>query len=385
MAYIEFSAEGTALSAFRDALRRQGIACTAQQIRGGAFFARTAPRNRRRIEKLAESHEITLQIRREHGLRFRLRPYRFRFGVPCGLVLGILFLYWCNATVRSIEIHGNTTVSDTEILHALSELGVARGTPIREIPFTYVEQRMRLSVRDIEWIALRHEGGRLIVDLTQERTPPEIDDSHMPANIIAAVPAQVTAVNVLGGHAVVKAGDAVKAGELLITGVQEDARGLTRYYRAEGEVTGIYQAEFSCEQPFVAELPVRGNTVTEPLLEIFGKRFSLSLTGDPPEGGDWIYEETRRPLTLFGAALPLTLIDCHYTEPAFAITVFSEEEVCAILEESAARYERNFHADDTVISRNATYSKTDLGISLNINYVFEGAIGKSSEIFVKLS
>ena len=385
MAYFDFSAEGGRLSEFRDALRKQKTACRNQQIRGGVFYARTGAGSRRRLLRLAETYDIDLKIRRERGLRYRLLPYRHRFGVLFGMLLGAAFLCWCNATVRSIEIYGNTTISDTEILNALAELGVSRGTPIRGIPFTYVEQRMRLRVRDIEWIALRHEGGRLIVDLTQERKPPEIDDSHMPANIIAAVPAQITSVNVLGGHAAVKAGDTVKAGELLITGVQADARGMTRYYRAAGEVTGIYRETFTCEQPFVAELPVRGNTVTAPVLEIFGKRFSLSLTDDAPAGGDWIYEETRRPLTVFGQPLPMTLIDCLYTEPAYVITAFSEEEARAALAESAARFERNFHADDTVISRKATYSKTNLGISLHINYVFEGSIGKTSEIFVKLS
>ncbi|MBR3268155.1 MAG: sporulation protein YqfD [Oscillospiraceae bacterium] len=385
MAYISFSAEGDSLSVFRDALRKNRISCSLQQIRGGIFYARTAAGNRRRILSLAETHRVRLVILSEHGLRFRLMPYRFRFGVLCGLLLGLMFLYWCNATVRSIEITGNTTISDDEILTALASLGVERGTPVRSIPFTYVEQRMRLNVRDIEWISLRHEGGRLIVDLTEERKPPEIDRSHMPANIIAAVPAQITSVNVLGGHAVKQAGDTVKAGELLITGVQPDLRGTTRWYRAKGTVTGIYQEQFRCEQPFVAELPVRGNTVTKPLLEVFGKRFSLSLTSDAPESGDWIYEENRQPLKLFRFTLPLTLIDCHYTEPATALTVFSEEEARAVLEESAARFERNFHANDTVISRKAEFTRTDLGISLNINYVFEGSIGKTSEIFVKLS
>lgn len=384
-AYLRFSAEGSSLSAFRAALRTAGISCRLQQMRDGVFFAETRACRQRALSALAEEHGITLQILETHGLRYRLRPYRSRCGVLCGLLCGLAFLYWCNTTVRSIEITGNETVSDTEILNALAALGVERGTPISDIPFSYVEQQMRLRVSDIEWIALRHQGGRLIVDLSQERNPPEMDRSHMPANIIAAVPAQITNINVMGGHAVKQVGDTVSAGELLITGVQQDEEsGVLRYYRAAGEVTGIYPAEFTCEQPFVAELPVRGTTYTEPVLEVFGKRFSLSLTFDTPKG-DLLYEETRRPLSIFGHELPLTLIDRHFTEPAFALTAYSEEEARAILTEKAERYERNFHANDRIISRNAEFSQSDLGISLHINYVFEGAIGKSSEIFVKFS
>ena len=38
-----------------------------------------------------------------------------------------------------------------------------------------------------------------------------------------------------------------------------------------------------------------------------------------------------------------------------------------------------------LISKETEFSQSDLGISLKINYVFEGVIGKSCEIFVKLS
>ena len=139
-------------------------------------------------------------------------------------------------------------------------------------------------------------------------------------------------------------------------------------------------------QPFVAELPVRGETVTNTVLSVFGQRVPLTLGFVPPRRTDSIiYEEDREPLMLLGRALPLTLLRCRYTRQASAITVFSEDEARAALEEAAARYEQNLHADDTLISKKAEFQRTDLGILLNINYVFEGVIGKTSEIFVKLS
>ena len=98
-----------------------------------------------------------------------------------------------------------------------------------------------------------------------------------------------------------------------------------------------------------------------------------------------IYEEDREPLVLFGNQLPLSLTRCRYTKQETAITVYSESEIQTMLEEAAARYEQNFHADDKIISKRTEISRSDLGISLKINYIFEGVIGKSSEIFVKLS
>ena len=122
------------------------------------------------------------------------------------------------------------------------------------------------------------------------------------------------------------------------------------------------------------------------VLSVFGRRIPLTLGFARPEpDANLIYEEDPEPLYLFQRRLPLALIRCRYTVQETAITVFSEDEIRFMLEESAARYVQNFHADDTLISKKAEFFRSDLGISLKINYVFEGVIGKSSEIFVKLS
>lgn len=386
LAYIKFTASGDRLSGFRDALRRYRIPCRHQQIRSGIFHAQTNAHHRRMLSALADEYAVTLTVTEQHGLRYHLLPYRRRAGLLCGLLLGAAFLWWCNAGVRTIEINGNERISDGEILTALAELGITSGVPFCDIPYTHIEQRMTLAVSDIEWITMRHIGGRLIIDLTEERQPPALIQKRIPTNYIAVVPAQITGMDVRGGYAVKKVGDLVKAGDLLISGVQEDLHGISRYYHADGIVTGIYPDEFVQEQPFVSELPVRGETVTETVLSVFGHRISLTLGFQPPDHPETlIYEEDAEPFVLFDRTLPISLIRCRYTRQETAISVFSEDEARILLEDAARRYVQNFHSDDVLISQNADFTRTDLGILLRINYVFEGVIGKTSENFVKLS
>ena len=386
MAVIRIEADGEQLAAFRDALRRNGVRCRNQQMRGECFSAETAAGAYRMLEALAARYQVRLTVKERHGLRYFFAPYRMRLGFVCGALCGIWFLWWCNARIRSIEITGNQRVPEAEIVRALADLGVSYGVPFRDLPYSYIEQQMRLAVSEIEWITMRHRGGRLIVDLTEETPPPEMHMDHIPTNVIAAETAQITGMDVRGGFAVKQIGDTVHAGDLLITGAQTDAFGICKYYHAEGIVTGTYFDTFEQEIPFVSEIPVRGRTQTETVLSVFGRRISLTLGFAQPEADpDLIYEEDAEPLMLFDRRLPLSVIRCRYTQQETAITVFSEAEIRTMLEESAARYERNFHAEDTVLSKKAEFSRSDLGISLKINYVFEGVIGKSSEIFVKLS
>lgn len=386
MAYIRFTAEGERLSAFRDALRRNGVSCRKQQISSSVFSAEISADAQRMLTALASQYEIHTEIAARHGLRFRLEPFRKRYGFIFGLLCGISFLSWCNAAVRSIEITGNERISDTEIVRALSDLGVHYGVPFRDLPYNYIEQQMRLAVHDIEWITLRHSGGRLIVDLTEERLPPEMHQDRIPSNVIAAETAQITGMDIRSGFAVKQIGDTVKAGDLLITGAQTDAFGICRYYHAEGTVTGTYFDTFEETIPFVSELPVRGSSKTETILSVFGKRIPLTLSFKRPAPSEQIiYEEDREPLMLFGRQLPISVIRCRYTDRETAVTVYSEAEVLAMLDESAARYEQNFHVHDKIISKRTEFIHSDLGISLKNAYIYEGVIGKSSEFFVKLS
>jgi similar to stage IV sporulation protein len=383
-AEISFSAEGTALTAFRDALRQANVRCRHQVVKNGVFYAAVPPQQFCTVRALAERHGIALTVLKKRGLRFHLLPYRKRFGILPGLLLGALLLYWSSAYVRSIEIYGNETVSDAEVLTALESLGISRGTPIREIAFTASERRMRLAIGEIDWIAMRHVGGRLIVEMTENRAAPEMYDDHVPTNVTAAYDAQITSVSVLGGQAVCKRGDVVRKGDLLISGAVTDSRGTQRFYHGDGIVTGVYQADFEQEQPFVTELAVSGEAKTAQLLEVFGRRFSLSPGFSPP-AGDFVYTEESHPLTLLGHTLPFTRIACQYTQRQTALTVWSEEEAVGLLRESAARWEQNFHSGDRILARSESISRSDLGISLKFHYVFEGVIGKTSEIFVKLS
>ena len=116
MAVIRIEAAGGQLAAFRDALRRNGVRCRNQQMRGECFSAETAAGAYRMLEALASRYQVRLTVKERHGLRYFFAPYRMRLGFVFGALCGIWFLWWCNARIRSIEITGNQRVPEAEIV-----------------------------------------------------------------------------------------------------------------------------------------------------------------------------------------------------------------------------------------------------------------------------
>ncbi len=381
--YIRFTANGSNITTFRDALRQNAVPCMRQVICGGSYHGMLHPKYRKRFSKIAAEHNIAVQITEEKGWRVWIRPIRLRYGLLLGMIPAAAFLWWSNLTVRSIEIYGNENVSDTHLLTAMEEIGIYRGAKYADIDFSLAEQQLRLSVSEIEWISMRHTGGRLVVEMEEETKPPERYEDRIPTNYIATVSAQITDMRIYNGTAVVALGDAVKEGDILISGVTEDVRGITRFRHADGKIRGIYQETLTLYHPFCVETTVQGKSCYETFLECFGKRFSLSFGFEKPQE-DYIYTEQATPFMLFGKTLPFSRIEGKYTMQETTIAVYSAQEIAAIQDEEALRYEQNFHSEDTILGKDYIQNVDDLGISLKINYIFEGVIGKTSEIFVKM-
>ncbi len=381
--YIRFEASGVNITAFRDALRKNGIPCMRQVVSGTIYYAMLHPVYRKRFLAIAAEHGIAVNITEEKGWRVWLRPVRLRYGLLIGILPAAAFIWWSNRTVRSIEIYGNESISDTHLLTVMEEIGIYRGAEYAEINFSLAEQLLRLKISDIEWISLRHTGGRLVVELEEETKAPTLYHDRIPTNYIATVNAQITDMQVFNGTATVAIGDAVKEGDILISGVTEDVRGITRLKHADGEIRGIYQETLTLYHPFCVETTVQGKTHTAEYLECFGQRFPLTVGFEEPIGS-YIYTEEPQPLIVWGRTLPFSRIRCNYTMQETTIAVYSTEEIAMIQDEEALRFEENFHSEDTILGKEYIQTADDLGISLKINYIFEGVIGKTSEIFVKM-
>ena len=113
---IDLEAKGGKLYGFINALRKHGVLCQNQRCCGDVFYCRTETREKQLLEELAKQYHVTLQLHERQTLRFWLVRNRFRFGIPIGLLLAAAFLFYTSNVVMKIEIQGNQTVTEEEIL-----------------------------------------------------------------------------------------------------------------------------------------------------------------------------------------------------------------------------------------------------------------------------
>lgn len=173
------------------------------------------------LRREASRAQCELRILSASGLPTLLARLRRRPVLAVGLLLSIVTVLYLQSFVWFIRVDCNPAVRVETILHALYEEGVRFAAKGASIDSENLKNRMLNRIPELSWIAVNRSGGVLSV-LCAEREPvqPPLDMRGL-TNVVAARPGVIREINVINGFSELKPGDAVRTGDLLISGVME--------------------------------------------------------------------------------------------------------------------------------------------------------------------
>lgn len=377
-----FKAIGTDLYAFINSVRENGICCMSQRCRNGCFYGVIYKHDMNRLLELAEETGIELEFSEKKGIPFRLHGYRFRVGIIIGIMTLFSFVFYLSNIVVSVEVVGNSGVSRERILSALEDIGIYKGRFIAEINFRKCEQRLRLSIPELAWTGIRHTGSRIVVDVTEIDPRPEMVSDEIPCNVVSDKDARIISVELYSGRLMKRAGDGVKKGDIIISGVVDDGGGHTLKKHAMGKIIGEYNEEAVFTQPLTGEGQVySGEEVTKKYFDFFGFRIPLFIKNADFQSFD--YAETSNSFMFLGKKLPLGIIHSTYTPFEYSEISYSTEEADVLLQQQIALYEKNFYDSKgiTVVSRDIKKKSFGDRMEYNVKFVLQGEIGADYEIY----
>lgn len=154
---------------------------------------------------------------RRRGLPFFLKGFRRRYALLAGLALCLVLLSLGSRTILTIDVTGNETISDGEILSQLRLCGVGVGTYGPSIPIRTVENRMLLTMDQLSFFSLNLHGTRAEVVVREADPAPELEEERKPADVVSSATGIITQMEPWSGDAQFQEGDAVLEGETLIS------------------------------------------------------------------------------------------------------------------------------------------------------------------------
>lgn len=191
---------------------------------------------------------------------------------PLILITALLLLaatVWIPTRIFFIEVEGNGTLSRREILEKAGDCGLYFGCVRGEVRSEQIKNRLLESMPELSWVGVNTSGCVATITVRQRQTEPETAQTAA-GNIIAVADAIITDQVVTRGTALHAPGDAVKAGQILISGYT-DLGLCTHVEPAQGEVYGQTRRENTAVLPVKTLIPEGEGVEIKKYSVIFGK------------------------------------------------------------------------------------------------------------------
>lgn len=229
-----------------------------------------------KMRKVLPQGAYIMTLVKKGGLPILYEERKDRLVLLAGLIFVVLGLYAATSFVWKVDIHGSDAASRLKVYELLKNEGVKKGTLNYRLDEVYLENQILLKMPRFIWTDVDKQGAVIKVKLIEAEKIPEIVDRVTPADVVAKKSGIVEEVLVLQGSALVKTGQEVKAGDVLISSVigKEDK---TSVVRAIGSVTARVQYTTQVSAPAMETVRQRtGKTAVDKYLWIAGMKVCYS-------------------------------------------------------------------------------------------------------------
>ena len=188
---------------------------------------------------------------------------------------GCMFLYSFNY-IWEIEIHGNEKVSTYELMEFLENQKIETGVKKDVVDCSALEYQLRQKFQDLGWVSVYMNHTKLCIEIKEslydafEFVP---EEENIQYNLVAEKDAVIYSIITRKGDALVKNGQFVKKGDILVLGQSEiyDDSGAVRevlHFEADAQVYADVQSRIliSLSEMELLSLKLAGNASDEMLL-----------------------------------------------------------------------------------------------------------------------
>lgn len=168
--------------------------------------------------KLAKKYQMKVVSFEKRGLPFFFMGWKKYILPILGIMLSLIFLLYQKNAVWMVQIEGVQSVSEEEILIVLEQTGVYPGCQKSQLSLPELEKRLRECFPILQWVSCTMDGTVLLVSCTEGRVLPFAAMEGEQLDLVASHNGYVESIVVRKGTAMVKPGDYVTTGQILIAG-----------------------------------------------------------------------------------------------------------------------------------------------------------------------
>lgn len=229
-----------------------------------------------KIKNVAKISSCKIRIAKKKGAHFTVNKYRKRIILVVGIALSALLVYTMSNMIFTVEISGNNEIKTEYISQLLKKNGI-KPFAFNNIKGAEVAKKIMSENQNIAWAGIEVNGSKVIVNIVEKPDVPEIYNPEQQYNLVADTDGVVNHFFVKKGFSVVKYGDTVKKGQLLVSGVTDSQTQEIRYINPEADIKIISWLTEKAEASLTKTVDnLTKNKITNIYLDINGREFGVT-------------------------------------------------------------------------------------------------------------
>ena len=380
--YVRFRASGALIERFLNLLAKQRISVWDIKRREQALTGCVAACDYPHIRPLAKKAGVRLRIAEKKGLPFKRKKLTAHRGLLVGAGVFVLFLFVMTRFIWTIEVQGNEQIPTEAITRAMEDIGIRPGTLRAGIDVRQSERLLMLAIRELGWIALNVDGSTIYVVVSEADLIPPMVNPDTPGNIVASHSGQLLELRVYEGQRMLRPGEAVLKGQVIVSGITQDGAGhnLLRHARADAIAQVVDEIEIRVPLSQTRYEPT-GRSARRNFLRVLGFEAPLFLPRNIQR--PYIAQRTETDWQMFGAPLPISHRSETFTLMKEVPFRYTEEQAMqrALAELEVAEAARFYEAE--IIGRTLAGRLEEDTFVLRADYIVHMNIAQLQEIFIE--
>lgn len=197
----------------------------------------------RRLKPIVRKTRTRLTIRKRYGFPFFLYRNRHHKAFFAGIAAAGLTVYLLSLFIWDIHIEGSYSYTQQVLLDYLKQEQVVHGMRRSQVDCDEIEKLLRNQYDDIIWVSASVSGTRLIIQIEENFNDRREREQEGYSHIVADSDCRITSIVTRSGTPLVKKGDVVAKGDILVSGIVEIADEYgelirTEYVAADADIYG---------------------------------------------------------------------------------------------------------------------------------------------------
>lgn len=326
------------------------------------------------VRSVLEQHGDSVKLMRKEGAYWTFLSLLRRPVLLAGLLVLLCSALYIPNHIYFVQVYGNEKLSASELLSAAEQCGVYFGVTSSAIRSETVKNQLLERLPQLQWAAINTRGCVATIQIREREDQPTKQSVKEYGSIIAARDGIIEECTVYSGNLICKPGQAVKAGDVLISGLT-DCGLLIKHTQAEGDILAQTKRQIHAIMPD----PYGTNMLIRTIRKNFALRIGKNIINFSKDSGISdascvkMYEEKYIELP-GGFCLPIAWI-CQ-TSYDYEIGTQTKSSQLELLVDD---YLKTQMIGGSIISRDYTYSIIDGATELQAQYSCLEMIGKKSD------